>query len=146
MIHVPYKGNAPALIDVVGGQISMMFDTISTSIPFVKAGKLHALGVTSKKRSPIFPEVPTIAEAALPGYEAALFNAILAPIATPKEILNLMHQEIVKAVQQSDIKSRFLQQGVEIQSSESVDQCTAMIKEETEKFVKIVKQAGIHAD
>jgi len=146
MTHVPYKGNAPALIDVVGGQISLMFDTISTSIQFVKNGKLRALGVTSPKRSPIFPDLPTISEAALPGYEAALFNAILAPSGTPRDILARMHAEIAKALQQPDIRSRFLQQGVELQASESADQCTSFIKAETEKFIRIVKQTGIRAE
>ena len=145
MTHVPYKGNAPALIDVVGGQISLMFDTISTSIQFVRAGKLRALGVTSPQRSPIFPDLPTISEAALPGYEAALFNAILAPGGTPRDILARMHAEIAKAVQQPDIRSRFLQQGVELQASESADQCSRFIKAETEKFIRIVKQTGIRA-
>ena len=146
MTHVPYKGNAPALIDVVGGQISLMFDTISTSIQFVRAGKLRALGVTSPKRSPIFPDLPTISEAALPGYEAALFNAILAPGGTPRDILARMHAEIAKAVQQPDIRSRFLQQGVELQASESADQCSRFIKAETEKFIRIVRQTGIRAE
>ena len=146
MTHVPYKGNAPALIDVIGGQISLMFDTISTSIQFVKTGKLRALGVTSPKRSPIFPDLPTISEAALPGYEAALFNAVLAPSGTPRDILTRMHAEIAKALQQPDIRSRFLQQGVELQASESADQCSSFIKAETEKFIRIVKQTGIRAE
>jgi tripartite-type tricarboxylate transporter receptor subunit TctC len=146
LTHVPYKGNAPALVDVIGGQISMMFDTISTSIPYVKAGKIKALGVTSPKRSPVLPEVPTVSEAGLPGYEAAIFNAIAAPAGTPREILVRMHAEIAKAVQQQDIRSRFLQQGVELTPSESADQCSAFLKAETEKYNKLVKQAGIKAD
>jgi tripartite-type tricarboxylate transporter receptor subunit TctC len=146
MTHVPYKGNAPALIDVVGGQISLMFDTISTSIEFVKAGKLRALGVTSPKRTPVLPEVPTISEAALPGYEAALFNAILAPKATPREILTRMHAEIARALRQPDIRGRFLQQGVELVGSESPEQCSELMRTETEKFVRIVKQTGIRAE
>ena len=146
MTHVPYKGNAPALIDVVGGQISLMFDTISTSIQFVKTGKLKGLGVTSPQRSPVFPEMPTISEAALPGYEASLFNAILAPRGTPRDILVRMHAEIAKVVQQQEIRTRFLQQGVELSASESPDQCSSLIKTETEKFARIVMQAGIRAE
>ena len=146
MTHIPYKGNAPALVDLVGGQIAVMFDTISTPIQFVKSGKLRALGVTSLKRSPIFPEVPTISEAGLPGYEASLFNAILAPAGTPREITARMHGEIARALQQPDIRSRFLQQGVELQASDSPEQCAAFIKTETEKFIRIVKQTGIRAE
>jgi tripartite-type tricarboxylate transporter receptor subunit TctC len=146
MTHVPYKGNAPALIDVVGGRISMMFDTISTSIPYVKAGRLKGLAVTSPKRSPIFPEIPTVSEAGLPGYEFAIFNAIAAPAGTPREILNRMNAEIAKVVQQPDIRNRFLQQGVELTASESAERFSAFIKTETEKYAKVVKQADIRAD
>ena len=146
MTHVPYKGNAPALIDVVGGQISLMFDTISTSIQYVRTGRLKALGVTSPKRSPVFPQLPTIAEAGLPGYEASLFNAIFAPVGTPREILGRMHSEIARAVQQPDVRNRYLEQGVELVASESPEQCSNMLKTETEKFARIVKQAGIRAE
>jgi tripartite-type tricarboxylate transporter receptor subunit TctC len=146
MTHVPYKGNAPALIDVLSGQISLMFDTISTSIQHVKVGKLRALGVTSPQRSPLFPELPTISEAALPGYEAAIFNAIIAPAGTARDIRVRMHAEIAKAVREQDLISRFLQQGVELTASESADHCTGFVRAEVEKYAKLVKQAGIQAE
>ncbi|MBC7778881.1 MAG: tripartite tricarboxylate transporter substrate binding protein, partial [Proteobacteria bacterium] len=85
--HVPYKGNAPALIDVIGGHVSLMFDQVSTSIPQIRSGKLRALGVTSAQRSALLPDVPTIAESGVPGYEASTFNAVLAPAAVPREIV-----------------------------------------------------------
>ncbi len=146
LTHVPYKGNAPALIDVVGGQISLMFDTISTSIPYVKAGRVKALAVTSATRSPIFPQLPTVSEAGLPGYEAAIFNGIVAPAGTPREILARMNAEIAKAVQQPELRARFLQQGVELSASASADEATAFIKSETGKYAKIVREAGIRAE
>ena len=146
MTHVPYKGNAPALIDVLGGQISLMFDTISTSIPHVKAGKLRALGVTSPQRSPLLPDLPTISEAGLPGYEAAIFNAIIAPAATPSEIRVRMQSEIARAVRDPELYARFLQQGVELAASASADECTRFIRAEVEKYVKLVKQAGIQPE
>jgi tripartite-type tricarboxylate transporter receptor subunit TctC len=92
------------------------------------------------------PEVPTISEAALPGYEAAIFNAIIAPAGTPRDIRVRMHAEIAKAVQQQDLISRFLQQGVELTASASADECTSFIRSEVEKYVKLVKQAGIQAE
>jgi tripartite-type tricarboxylate transporter receptor subunit TctC len=141
--YVPYKGNAPALVDVLGGQITFMFDTISTSIPHVKSGKLKALGVTSPKRSPLVPEVPTIAEAALPGYEASLFNAIVAPAGTPRDIRARMHAEIARAVRDPELVQRFGGQGVEMTASASADECTALIKSEVEKYADLVKRAGI---
>ena len=146
MIHVPYKGNAPALTDVVGGQINFMFDTISTSIQYVKTGKLKALGVTSTKPSPIFPQLPAIGESALPGYEAIVFNAMLAPAGTPRAILNRLHAEISKAVQQADLRNRFIEQGVELTSSASPDECSAFIRQETAKYAKIIREAGIRGD
>lgn len=146
MTHIPYKGNAPALIDVVGGRISLMLDTISTSIPHVKSGKLKALAVTSPKRSPIFPELPTVSESGLPGYEAAIFNGLVAHAGTPREILARTNAEVGKVVQQQDIRSRFLQQGVELTASESADQFSAFIKSETEKYAQVIRKANIRAD
>ena len=146
MIHVPYKGNAPALTDVVGGQINFMFDTISTSIQYVKTGKLKALGVTSTKPSPIFPQLPAIGESALPGYEAIVFNAMLAPAGTPRTILDRLHAEISKAVQQADLRNRFIEQGVELTSSASPDECSAFIRQETAKYAKIIREASIRGD
>ncbi len=146
MTHIPYKGNAPALIDLVGGQISLIFDPLNTSIQYVKSGKLKALGVTSAKRSPVFPDLPTIGEAGLPGYETMVFNAILAPAGTPREIIGRMHAEITKAVQHPDVRGRLLQQGVELLASGSPEECSAFIKAETAKYAKIVREAGIRPE
>lgn len=146
MTHVPYKGNAPALIDVMGGRLSLIFDTISTSIPHVKAGKLKALGVTSPRRSPVLPDVPTVSESGVPGYEAAIFNGLVARAGTPPEILARMNAELRKVVQQQDIRSRFLEQGVELTASESHEQFTAYMKSQAGKYVKVVKTANIRAD
>jgi len=146
VVHVPYKGNAPALIDVVGGQISMMFDTISTSIQYVKSGRLRALGVTSEQRSPVFPDLPTIAEAGVPGYEAPLINGIVAPASTPREILVRLHGEMVKAAQSPELKARFQEQGVELTASKSPEDFSAYIRADYEKTLRVVKEAGIRAD
>jgi len=146
VLHVPYKGNAPALIDLLAGQVSFAFDTISTSIQYVKTGKLRALGVTGEKRSPIFPELPTIAESGLPGYQASIMNGIVAPANTPKEMIARIHGEVVKAVASQDIKARFLEQGVELTPSPSPDQFTAFIRSEWESYQKLVKEAGIRAE
>ncbi len=146
MTHVAYKGNAPALIDVVGGQISLIFDTLNTSVQYVKAGKLKALGVTGPKRSPVFPQLPTISEAGLPGYQTMVFNAVLAPAGTPRDILARMQSEIAKAVQHPEVRGRLLDQGVEMVASGSPEECSAFIKSETEKYARIVREAGIRAE
>jgi tripartite-type tricarboxylate transporter receptor subunit TctC len=146
MTHVPYKGNSPALIDVMGGRISLMFDTVSTSVTYVKSGKLKALGVTSPARSALLPDVPTVSDSGLPGYEASIFNGIVALAGTPPEILARVNAEIRKLAQQRDIRSRLLQQGVELVASDSPQHFTSYMKTLSEKYVQIVKKANIRAD
>ncbi|MEJ8848219.1 tripartite tricarboxylate transporter substrate binding protein [Variovorax rhizosphaerae] len=146
MTHVPYKGNAPGLIDVMGGRTSLMFDTISTSIPHVKAGKLKAIGVTSRTRSPLLPDLPTVDESGLPGYESTIFNGLAARSGTPPAILDRMNAEIRKAVQQPDFRARMLEQGVEPEASASSAEFTATLNTLSGKYARIVKDAGIHAD
>jgi tripartite-type tricarboxylate transporter receptor subunit TctC len=146
MTHVPYKGNAPALVDLVGGRLSLMFDTISTSLPHVKSGKLRALGVTTPTRSPLLPDVPTVSEAGLPGYEAAIFNGFVAHAATPPDILRGMQAEIRKIVQQADLRARLLEQGVDLAASESPEQFSAFLKSQSDKYIQVIKAANIRAD
>ena len=146
MTHVPYKGNAPGLIDVMGGRTSLMFDTISTSMPHVKAGKLKAVGVTSHTRSPLLPDLPTVAESGVPGYESTIFNGLAARSGTPPAILDRMHAEIRKAVQAPDFRARMLEQGVELQASASAAEFTATLKTLSDKYARVVKDAGIRAD
>ncbi len=146
LTHVPYKGNAPALTDVVGGQINFMFDTISTSIQYVKTGRLKALGVTGPQPSPIFPNLPTISQSALPGYEAMVYNVLLAPAGTPPAIVDRLHAEVAKAVALPDIRARFIDQGVELAASTSPAECNAFMKVESDKYVQIVRLANIRGD
>jgi tripartite-type tricarboxylate transporter receptor subunit TctC len=144
VVQIPYKGNAPALIDLLGGQVDVMFDTFSTSIQHVKAGKIKALGLGGSKRSPIFPDLPTVADAGgLPGYDPSIFNGFLAPAGTPRDALVILQREIAKAVQQPEIRSRFLAQGVELIASESPEQFTEFIRHQVERHAKIVRDAGI---
>jgi tripartite-type tricarboxylate transporter receptor subunit TctC len=121
MVHIPYKGNAQSLADVLGGQVPLMFDQMSTSIPQIKAGKLRALGVTSRTRSPLLPEVPTIEEEGLPGYEDVTWNGLMAPAGTPREILERLRGAVVKAVATPDLRQRFLERAIELQASHSLD-------------------------
>ncbi|MBB3014044.1 tripartite tricarboxylate transporter substrate binding protein [Cupriavidus alkaliphilus] len=146
MSHVPYKGNAPGLMDVMGGRISLMFDTISTSVPHVKAGKLKAIGVTSRTRSPLLPDVPTVSDSGLPGYESTIFNGLAARAGTPPAILERMNAEIRKAVEQPDFRARMLEQGVELEASASAQAFTATLHELSTKYSRIVKDAGIRAE
>jgi len=145
VVQIPYKGSAPALIDVLGGQADLTFDTFSTSIQHVKAGKLRALALAGPKRSPIFPDLPTVAEF-LPGYDAAIFNGIVAPTGTPKDVLLKLNREIAKALQQPELKNKFAAQGVELMPSESPEQFTELIRKAVERFAKLVKDANIQAE
>jgi len=143
MLHVPYKGNSQAIIDVIGGQVMIMFDQVSTSAPFLKAGKLRALAVSSLKRSPLFPDLPTIDESGAPGYEDITFNGLMAPAGTPREILVRMREEVARVVRTPDLHKRFLDRGVELTASASPEEFTAYVKAELEKKAKLVRDAGI---
>jgi len=144
MTRIAYNGDAPAMIQLLGGQVSLKFDNLSTSIPHVNSGRLRALGVTSPNRSALLPEVPAISET-LPGYAASIFNGMVAPAGTPKEIVARIHGEIVKFVQMPDVRSRFEQQGVELQSSPAPEQFTGYIKTEFMRWAKVIQDAGITA-
>ena len=143
MLHVPYKGNAQAIIDVISGQVTMMFDQVSTSAPHIKAGKLRALAVTSRKRSPLFPQLPTIDESGAPGFEDITFNGLVAPMGTPREILTRVHAEVAKAVRIPELRNRYLEMGVELTASASPDDFTAYVKAEFEKKARLAREAGI---
>ena len=143
LLHVPYKGNAQALVDVMGGQVMLMPDQVSTSVAHVKAGKLRALAVTSLKRSPLFPDVPTVDEAGVRGYEDITFNGLVAPAGTPREVLARLNAEIGKAVATPELRGRFIQQGVELTASASPDAFMEYIRAEFVKKAKLAREAGI---
>ena len=142
MVHVPYKGLAPAMIDIIAGQLTVMSSTMLSGITYVRDGRLRALGVTTAKRSPILPEIPTIAEAALPGYEAAQWYGVLAPAGTPREVITKLHAAIVRTLQDATIRERFLADGADPVGS-SPDEFAAYMRTETAKWAKVIKDAGI---
>jgi len=143
MLHVPYKGNSQALIDVIGGQVAMMFDQVSTSTPQIKAGKVRAIAVTSLKRPPLLPDVPTVDESGVPGYEDITFNGLVAPAGTPREILVRLQQAVAKAVSDAELTKRFIERGVELKASGSPEEFTAHIRAESEKKSRLAREAGI---
>lgn len=145
MRHIPYKGAVPALTDLLGGQISMIFSSMPPALPHLKSGKLRALGVTSSTRSPVTPELPTIAESGLKGYEVKNWYGIFAPRGTPKEIVAMLNAEIVKILNMPDVKQSLSIQGAE-PSTSSPQQFATFVKEETEKWAKIVKYSEVKVD
>jgi len=142
VVHVPYKGGAQAAQDTVTGQVSMYFSGILVGLPLAKTGKVRALAVATDKRSPLAPEIPTIAEAGLPGYEMTLWNAIFAPAATPKDIIGRLNAEIVKALQSHDVQERLAALGA-APGGGSPEDLGAYFKSEVEKFGKIVRALGL---
>ncbi len=142
ILHVPYKGSAPAVADLVGGQVSIMYDTVASALPHIKAGKLRALAVATPKRSSALPDVPTIAEAALPGFEVTTWFGLLGPAKTPKEIVTQLNNEIVKILNMPDVRQRLAESGAEPVGN-TPEQMAAQIRNETAEFAKIVKQARV---
>ncbi|MCT9812968.1 tripartite tricarboxylate transporter substrate binding protein [Acidovorax sp. Be4] len=145
MVHVPYKGSAPAVTDLLGNQVGIMFDNMPSAIQHVRSGKLVPLAVTTAKRSPELPDVPTIAEAGVPGYEATSWFGMLAPAATPAPIVAKLNAALVKVLAQPDVKKKINDQGAEVYS-ETPAQFAAFIKSESVKWGKVVRESGAVAD
>ncbi|MEP7056994.1 MAG: tripartite tricarboxylate transporter substrate binding protein [Caldimonas sp.] len=143
--HVPYKGSAPALTDVVAGQVPLMFDTMLSAMPFVRSGKLKALAVTSLARSPAAPEIPTIAESGLPGYEVFAWNGLVAPAGTPKAVIAQLSEELRKAMQVPQVREKFSVQGFAA-SWDTPEQFGSFLRAEVDKWTKTVKASGATLD
>jgi tripartite-type tricarboxylate transporter receptor subunit TctC len=141
-VHVPYKGTAAALNDLLGGQIQLMFGDFLVTLPQVKAGKIRALAVTSARRHPLLPEVPTVAESGYPGFEALSWQGLFAPAGTPKEIVAKLNAELVKALGAQDMKDYFAQQGFFV-GGNSPAEFRAFIEQEIPKWGRIVKAANV---
>jgi tripartite-type tricarboxylate transporter receptor subunit TctC len=144
MVHVPYKGGGPAMQDMLGGQVMSIFATPVSAGGQIKAGKVRAIATTGPKRAALLPEVPTVAESGYPGYEAMNWYAYLAPAKTPKEIIERLNRELVKALNNADVTALLHQQGLE-PSPGSATELARYMEREYETWGKVVKQAGIKA-
>ncbi len=145
VVHVPYKGGGPGMVDLMSGQMQFMMTTTPAAMPHVKSGKLRALGVTSAKRSQSLPDLPSIAEAGVKGYEVSTWYGVLAPARTPKTIVTRLHGEIIKLLAVADTKEKLLAQGFEPVGS-TPDEFGAYIKSEIAKWAKVIKTAKIKAE
>jgi tripartite-type tricarboxylate transporter receptor subunit TctC len=139
---VPYKGSAPAVTDLLAGQIVAMTGTMITVIPYMRSGRMRALGVTSLTRSSVAPEVPTIAEAGVPGYESVQWYGLLAPGGTPREVVMKIHDAASRATQEPAARKRFLDDGVEPIAG-TPEQFAKVIRDDMAKWEKVVKAAGL---
>jgi tripartite-type tricarboxylate transporter receptor subunit TctC len=145
IVHVPYKGTGPALTDLLGGQINMMVSTFASALPHVKSGRMRALGVTTVKRSPAAPDVPTLIEGGVAGYDYSTWYGLLAPAGTPKPIIEMLNASNRKVLARDDIKQKLESQGVDPIVNTPAEFSTYM-KSETEKWGKVVKATGAKAE
>ena len=145
LTHIPYKGSAPAVTDLLGNQIAIMFDNMPSVIPHVRSGKLRAIAITTAKRSPELPDVPTIAEAGVPGYEAMSWFGMFAPAGTPAPVLAKISGALAKVLANPEVKKKIIDQGGE-PVNETPAQFGAFIRSETTKWAKVVKESGASLD
>jgi tripartite-type tricarboxylate transporter receptor subunit TctC len=145
IVHVPYKGNAAALLDLIAGRVQMMFSNMLTSMPHVRAGKLRAIGISSEKRTPQAPELPTVAESGLPGFSAIPWYGVLGPARLPRPLVDTLNSEIARALAQRDMQERFVAEGIDLQSS-TPESFGALIRSEVVKWRKVVRDAGAKVD
>jgi tripartite-type tricarboxylate transporter receptor subunit TctC len=145
MVHIPYKGGAPAMLDLVAGQVEIVFSTMATAIGAIQGNRIRAIAMTGNQRYERMPQIPTIAEAGLKGFEVNNWYGFFAPAGTPKEIVTRLHTETAKALAMADTKTRLLDAGI-IGTSSTPEQFNAYIQAETKKWAKVIKDAGIKAD
>ncbi len=145
IVHIPYKGSAPAVTDLLGGQVMLMFDNVPNVLPQVKAGRLRALGTSGAQRSALAPDVPTVAEAGVPGYELMVWFGLVAPAGTPREVVQKLNAEVAKILAMPDVRERFMAQGVEPLGS-TPEQFGEHIKAQMAKWSQVVRDAGVKAE
>lgn len=145
MVHIPYKGSAPAMNDLLAGQVDIMFDNMPSALQHVRAGKLRAIAVTTPKRAEQLPQVPTIAESGVPGYDATSWFGLFTNAGTPAPVVAKLHAALVKVLAQPDVKKKIAEQGGQ-PYSESPEQFGAFIQAESVKWGKVVRDSGASAD
>jgi tripartite-type tricarboxylate transporter receptor subunit TctC len=146
MVHIPYKGAAPAMADLLAGQVQVMFDNLASALPNVKAGRLRALAVTTLARSPAVPDLPTIAESGLPGFDLTTWFGLLVPAGTPPEIVAKLNAEIVRALNSKDMRERLEKMGAEPPANNTPEHFAAFIRSEATRYAKVVKDSGARVD
>ncbi len=145
VVHIPYKGSAPAVTDLIAGQVQVMFDNTPNVLPHVKAGKLKALGVSSKTRTPLAPEIPPVHEAGVPGYDVTVWFGVLTVAGTPREVVQRLNTEMVKILTSPEIRERFGRTGVEVVAG-TPEHFQKYLNAEVDRWAKVIQAAGIKAD
>ena len=142
IVHVPFKGSGQSIISQLAGEIAANFPSVPTALPYIKASRLRGVGVTTSKRTQALPDVPSIAEAGVPGYEATQWFGVLAPAGTPRAIVERLHQETTRALRSAEVRDRVIGEGMEVVAG-TPEEFAAYIKSETEKWNEVIKSAGI---
>jgi tripartite-type tricarboxylate transporter receptor subunit TctC len=145
LTHIPYKGSGPAMTDLIGGQIQLMFENVPTALPFIKAAKIRALGVTSRQRAPTLPDVPAIAESGYREFDMTSWWGLLAPAGVPKEIIARLHGDAIKVLNTADMKERLASQGAVVVTN-TPEQFAAYIKSEIANWGRVVAVSGARMD
>jgi tripartite-type tricarboxylate transporter receptor subunit TctC len=145
LVHIPYKGSGPSFTDLLGGQVSLTFDSLLQAYPYIKAGKLNAMAVLGSKRSPLLPQTPTVAESGVPGYELTNWFGLVVPAATPRELIARLYADVSKVLAQADVRDKIQAMGADVIGS-SPDQFAAFMRAETAKWAKVVKDGNIRAE
>jgi tripartite-type tricarboxylate transporter receptor subunit TctC len=144
MVHVPYKGGAPAMVDLLAGQISMTFGDIPTALPHIRSGRLRSIAVTAAQRSPLLPDVPTIAEQGLPGFDVSAWFGVFTTAGTPRPVVNQLNAEIARILRLPDVREKLLAVGMEPVTN-SPDEFAAFVQSEIAKWARVVKASGAKA-
>jgi tripartite-type tricarboxylate transporter receptor subunit TctC len=144
--HVPYKGENPGVVDLLGGQIPYMFSNLPVAYPHAKAGKLRAIAITSLQRSQLAPELPTVAESGIPGFDTATWSGLYVPSSTPRELVRRIHADVSKVAQAPEFRKRMLQQGIDQSDADTPEKHAAFLKTEYARWAKVVQEAGVKAE
>jgi tripartite-type tricarboxylate transporter receptor subunit TctC len=145
MAHIPYKGSAPMVTAMLGGEVDAFFDNVPNVLPHIKGGKMRAIGVSGTQRAVLLPEVPTVAEAGVPGYEVNVWFGMQVPAGTPKPVVDKLNRDIVTLLKEPDVVQRFRGQGVEVVAS-SPDQFAKLVQSEVAKWTQLIKDANIRIE
>jgi len=143
--HVPYKGTAPAVVDLLAGRVQMAFESLPTMLPHIRSGALRAIGVTTPKRSAVLPDLPTLSEAGLPGFDASLWYAVMGPAGIPQPVVKVLHDTVVASLQTPEVMRRLSEQGAELATS-SPAELAEFVRKDTEKWRGFIKRAGVSLD
>ena len=144
-VHIPYKSTAQAITDLTSGQVQMMYPSATSILPHVKAGRLRAVAIATRTRSALAPDIPTAAESGMPGFEAGIWNGVMAPAHTPQPVIDKLHAAIAKIIQSPDVRERFAAEGA-VAAAGTPAQFADLVRREVEQWRAVVKQAGITPD